>query len=155
MGMKRSSMATNVQAEQDGVWTEYRDGVELLIARANNPRYNDLFRRLTKPYERQIRTEQMSEEMATSIMAECMAQTILLGWRGIEHDDGTPMAYSVDEARAMLLDPELHDFRRDVKDLSEQRDRYLKAAVQADAVTLGNVSSGSASGVLTSKDSLI
>lgn len=124
--------ATNLAAEEEGVWEEYGEGVAFLIARANNKKYN---RQFTKGYEKNKRLFDSKTDAADSKAEEFMvdlgARTLLLGWRGPLNWDGVPMGdYSVEKAQKMLA---IKDFRAWVLEKAGDIDRYKAAQKDEDA----------------------
>jgi hypothetical protein len=115
--------ATNVAAEEQGAWEEYAEGVEFLIARANNKTYARLLNRAVEKNKRLLDAKNdAAEAKSQEIIIDVMAKSILLGWRGSFEWAGKPVGeYSVDMAKTMLA---VKDFRRWVAEKSEDIDRF-------------------------------
>ena len=99
------------KAQEDGTWAFYR-GVRLLIARNNNPRFKASFRRLSKPYERDLEKGTLPEETSEHILCRSMAEGILVGWDETTFViNGEQIEYSIDSAYNLLKnDPDCRDF---------------------------------------------
>jgi hypothetical protein len=54
---------------------------------------------------------QVDYEQRQQITARTLADTVLLGWEGLEGDDGQPLPYSPETAKDLLLDPQMLAFR--------------------------------------------
>lgn len=111
---------TDHNSEENGVWATYR-GVRLLVARANNTNFKNIFRRMSKPHQRDIEKDRLDPDTAEDIMAQSFAVAILLDW-----DVGTfpgGVEYSKKNAASLLKnDPDCFQF---VKETSEDLDNYL------------------------------
>jgi hypothetical protein len=56
----------------------------------------------------------IGDEENEKIVRTRLIEAILIDWRGLERDDGSPLSYSREEAERMLTDPEYHFFRQGV-----------------------------------------
>jgi len=117
----KKEFGTDKEKEIDGKWFPISDSAKLLIARIGNPNYAKVFRRLTRPYKRAIRTDRLPEEKSDEILIQTMAETILLGWEGLE-EDGVPVTYSTTEAVRMLT--EYKDFRDMVSEIASEMEAF-------------------------------
>lgn len=95
--------------EADGFILEVQDGdtsVEFKLARAGsqNKKYVTRLQALMKPYKYQIDRGTMKEDVAEAIMAQVIAETIILGWKGVTDRDGEEMEYTPELAKQLLLD---------------------------------------------------
>lgn len=104
----RKVFGTNKAAEQSGTWVDIGGGAKVLIARAGNKHYREVMKRLLRPHRAALRSDNMPDETLENMVIEATAQTILLGWEGVE-DEGAALPYSVDNAKAMLA--KYADFR--------------------------------------------
>lgn len=127
---KLSSLKTNVVQEEEGVWVPYAQGIQLRIARYGNRSFKARMERLTKPHLRQIRKNSFPEEEAQKFLNECLAHHVLLGWKGLDGENGKPLKYTPDEALKILSDPEYQDFYNDVVELSKDRQLFKEQDMQ-------------------------
>ena len=97
-------------------------GVTLEIARSNNPAFRAKFRKLSKPYQRQIDAKTISDEKSTDIVCTAMAGTVLVGWSGT-FPDGEEYPYSEDAAKQLLLDDQ--DAREFVSNIAADLSVFL------------------------------
>jgi hypothetical protein len=119
----RKLYATNEDKETDGVWQDLGDGIEMLIARIGNPKYQKLFQRLSKPHRKAIRRGSLKEDVAEKLMIECMAETVLLGWKNVEMD-GKPLPYSKENAIKILT--EFKDLKDYINDFANEMEAYMQ-----------------------------
>ena len=112
----------------DGVWVPFKGDVEFLIARYNNPKFK---RRLGYFYEKHRRVLEgkgdAAEQKSNEVMAQVLAETILLGWKGKVRFQGQMMEYSVANAAKMLA---VQTFREWV--IQQAQDSQAYKAVQDD-----------------------
>ena len=105
---------TDSEKEQEGVWHEMGEGLEMRIARIGNPKYQKRFQALSKPHRRAIRRGTLADEVAEKLMVQCLSETIVLDWKGLE-EDGVEIPYSVENAVRLLMDyPELRNYVNDI-----------------------------------------
>lgn len=140
--MKFSSLKTDAARETEGVWVEFGDGAEVLVARAGNSRHEALARKLRKPHEVRFRNGNLPPDLELALGIEAMAQTILLDWRGFEDDAGQPVPYSTEAARQKLA--ELRDFREAVSLIASDMELYRTERME-EAADLGK---GASDGIL-------
>ena len=108
-------------AEEDGVWADYR-GVKLKIARANNERYTREFRRLTRPYQKQIAKNKLDPDLAKEILAKAAAKGLLRDWKDF-YINGEKVPFSLENATQLLLnDEDCLDF---VTEFAQDMDNYV------------------------------
>ena len=120
---------TSLQKENDGVWVDFAEGIELRIARARNPKYQELLRKLVDPVRMKIRNDEIDMKDFNKILLEVRAKTILLDWKNIDDKDGKSIPYSVTKALEFFRDPELKDLYTFVVTISENADQYKKSLV--------------------------
>lgn len=108
--------ATDPQAEKDGVRFEIGvnsqgETIAFQIARAGgqNVRYVKAIEAKTKPYRMQIQAGTIDPEIAARLMREVFAESVVIGWEGVEDENGRLLTYSP-EAAATLFEqlPELY-----------------------------------------------
>ena len=124
-----NQIMTDVKKENEGVWTEFAIGIELLIARARNPKYQECLRNKTENVRVDLRKEDFDEKEFADILLQVRAETVLLGWKNIE-EDGQPVPYSKEKAMEYFRNPGLKDFYKFVVAVSENSDKYMKELVK-------------------------
>ena len=105
---------TDTKKEQEGVWYDIAEGLRMKIARIGNPNYQKRFQAISKPYRRSIRRGTLSDDIAEKLLVQCLSETIVLDWEGVE-DGGMEIPYSKDAAVDLLTKyPELRGYINDI-----------------------------------------
>jgi hypothetical protein len=124
--MDLAKFKTDPKLEQDGVWVPLGDA-QLRIARLNNPRMAAGYAARIRPY----RGSAIPDAEGERIMIECLAEYVLLDWKGVTHD-GAPFDYSTENAKAAL---KIKDFAEFVMERAREMELFqaaeTKAAVEA------------------------
>lgn len=93
--------ATDKEKEIQGQWIPIGQGIEIKIARMNNPKYAEFIATKGKTIRPMIRhkiqTPELTKEFET-LLKKAAANCILLDWKNIEDETGKPLPYSVEEA---------------------------------------------------------
>lgn len=144
----RTLFGTSKQLETEGVWHNIGGKNQIKVARLNNPKFRALYKRLTKPYERQLRQGTLSDEKETEILCKCLAETILLDWELTL--DKKPLPYSKENALKLLSDETLSDFRDAVVDCAKDAEQYREDSLEEAEKNLKRGSAGKSSGENTS-----
>tara|TARA_R100000152_G_C6770739_1_gene197026 strand:+ start:646 stop:1107 length:462 start_codon:yes stop_codon:yes gene_type:complete len=150
---KLNSLKADSVAESEGVWVTWDHGVELKIARLNNPSFQAEIRKLTAPLTKRIRAGQVPDDEMEALSQKAMASHILVGWRNIEDEDGKPLKYTPKRAHELLTDPGLRDLYQFVLTQANERELFR---LQTEEDSRGNSSassSGASSGANTRKRS--
>ena len=132
--MKLSSVKRDTQSAEKGVWvTNAMGDMDILIAATGNKQYTEMLRHLTKPYKRTIST--LGDDFLKDLQNQCVAKTVLLGWRNMESEDSTEenpkyIEYTPDIAYETLKDPENYEFREVVLALAEEEEVFRKESVE-------------------------
>jgi hypothetical protein len=122
-----SSFATDEKLETEGKVFPLSKTASVLVARSGNPKYVALLRKKMAEAQLDLTSGDEGDQLAESILIDVMAETILLGWKGVQ-EAGTDVPYSVAKARDYL---KLKDFRRKISGLSENFESFkLKAEVE-------------------------
>ena len=109
------------KAESGAIGT-YR-GVALKIARMNNARYKAIFRRLIRPYQKEVENNTLDDQTSDSILCEALAEGILIGWN--KETFPGKVSYTVENAKDLLLnDPDCREF---VTEFANDINNYLDA----------------------------
>ena len=115
-----TTFKTDENLETSGVDLDYglnSKGQPMLIKVARAGGSNKAFQKAmaakTRPLQRQIQTNTASEEVLTKVIVEVYAETVILGWSGIEDQDNNPMEFS--RANVIKLFTDLPDLFADVR----------------------------------------
>lgn len=116
--MNIKEFKTDKKAEVEGVWQEIAENCKILIARANNKKYNDEIIKLCKPHRNRLQRNTLPKDVMENIVITAIARHVLLDWQGItENDDNgneVIVEYSKDKAIEYLT--AYPDFRELVVD---------------------------------------
>lgn len=112
-----SLFGTDSSKEQQGVVIEYDDLGKITIARAGgaNSRYNTVIYEKMQPYRRQLqlkknKLDDKTIKLMRRLNMELFAETIVLGWEGINDADGNPIPFSKEACLKLFNDlPALFD----------------------------------------------
>ena len=129
---------TDREIEKTGIVLDYgfnskKQPIQIRIARAGgaNERYSKLLELRTKPYRRQIQNETLENAVAEKITKEVYAQTVVLGWTGVEDRDGNEMPFTQENCVKLFTD--LPDLWSDVQSQSTRASLFRSEILEADA----------------------
>jgi len=92
----------DVEAQTKGAWADYH-GVQLKIARSNNPDFKKLMVELAEQNESALNsTAEVKEKASVELLSKAMSKTLLLDWT--DHPSGAE--YSTETAESLLLQDE-------------------------------------------------
>lgn len=130
--MKLNRIRQDLDKASKGVWLPYVEDVELLIGSTSQQKYQNYIRRATKPYQNLIRRDQMPDDKAREIMVRGAARYLLLDWKNLQNDDGSPLPYSEDAAYAILIDQRFQDLWRFVSDMANENAVFAEKLEEED-----------------------
>ena len=150
---KLNTLKADSAKESDGVWVSWEHGVELKIARLNNPNFQAEIRKLTAPLTKKIRSGQVADGEMEALSQKAMASHVLVGWRNIEDEDGKPLKYTPKRSLDLLTDPGLRDLYQFVLTQANERELFRLETVADSRGNSRASSSGASSGASTKKRS--
>lgn len=109
---------TDAGKETDGIVLDYGEMGSIMISRAGgaNKKFAKSLEFRSRPYKRQIDKGTMDNDTAVKLMAEVFADTIVIGWVGINDREGNPIEFNKENCVKLFIDlPELF---ADVQDAS-------------------------------------
>lgn len=108
---------SDVERERSGIWLDYGDAGEFLVARAGgaNKAYEKALNRISKPHRRAIEAEAIDNDKAFDLMKQAFAEAIVMDWRGVTDEQGNPIPFSKEKCLWLLreLDDLFHALRED------------------------------------------
>ena len=122
-----SMFATSSDLEKEGVWLDYGNGAQIKLARAGgaNEKFRQALTARMKPHRRLLDADQMPEALASQIMQEVYARTVVLDWRGVKDLNGTDLPYSYENViKAFEAFP---DFYQDIVTQAQKLSLYRRA----------------------------
>lgn len=129
--MKLSKLKTDDQKSKNGVWVTVHAGFRMLIARINNPKYREYIRQRGRALQRQIRRGLLDNDEMEKLTKDAISLHVLLGWEGLEDEDGKQIPYSPQKARALFdSHEELYDmvleYANDAETFKQEDDEKLQ-----------------------------
>jgi hypothetical protein len=113
--------ATDETAEVEGRWFPLDKKTKVLVARTGNANYLKAIRKRMK--DAQIDTEDQSddnEKLVTDLIIETMAETVLLGWKGMSMK-GEELTYSKTNAMKALA---VKGFRARISSIADKLESF-------------------------------
>lgn len=123
---KLNSLRIDAKKVSNGVWCKYQDDIEFLIARKENPQFHEFMEEEIAPHLASIRAGTFDKELDKKITKKAIAHTVLLGWKGLEDDEGKPIKYSPEKALEILEDPEFSDIYKFILMMSNSQELYRR-----------------------------
>lgn len=133
--MDINKVRTDEKKSEEGTWVDIEhdaDGnvvARLLVARANNTKFQEYLRQIGKPYRRQIQADTMDQKLLTDLHRKAVARHVLLGWEGL-FDNGAELEYSVENAERLLRMPYFSDI---VESASSDLSLFFEETLKEDA----------------------
>jgi len=121
--LKLNLRGTDLDKATAGVWIEYEEGISFRIARANTPGYRDALKKMTRQHKRQIEQGTLSDAKSDRLMAELMADWILLDWKGMKNGK-EDFPYSRENARAFLSAEQYADIKEWIMQQALEAENY-------------------------------
>lgn len=129
---------TDKNVEKEGIVLNYGknskgEDIEIRIARAGgaNVQYAKLLEVKTKPYRRQIQNETLDNEVAEKITKEVYAKAVVMGWTGVEDENGKPLEFSSENCIKLFDD--LPDLWMDIQQQSTKAALFRADILEQDA----------------------
>jgi hypothetical protein len=116
--MKLREIAVNAEAIEVGRWVpvdHILPGVRLKVRGLDNTDCRRLRNKLVAEVPRVERIKGLDTATADAINAQLLAETVLVGWAGLEDEDGSPLPITKARALEILSDPSLIAFRNAVE----------------------------------------
>jgi hypothetical protein len=124
---------TNEDRELDGFDLIIYDGdveIKFVLARAggSNRKFANRLQALTRPYQRSMENGTMPEDKAAALMAQAIAETIILDWENVADRNGDMMEYSPARAKQLLID--LPDLRQIIMEEASKASNFIAKEVE-------------------------
>lgn len=119
--------ATDAAAEVNGVEVPYK-GSTFIVARSGNKKYGKLLSDLVKKNQIALDLkDDAADDLSDKLMAEVLAKTILVGWKGEITYKGEKLKYSTANAMKLLAHA---DFRALVSRWADDREQYRAKQIE-------------------------
>jgi hypothetical protein len=137
--MDLMDIAVDPAKEIQGAVCKIDKTTHLVVARWNNIPFLKMQAELTAPYIKPG-GEGVDEEIATAILAKCVAKYILLGWEGLTID-GVDIPYSEQAVIDIFTDDRFRPFQERVLKESQRMENYRLEKFEGDFGNLKKQSS--------------
>lgn len=147
-----SQYAVDPKLEQEGKDFDWGEGLTLILARSHNPIYTKMINTRFEAHKHTLELKDTPEQLKAAedrshkIMAEVLAHTVLIGWKGEMIYKGQPLEYSVANAEMLLLHK---DFQREVARKADDFRNFRFQTEEADVKNSEPTSSGTSLGANT------
>lgn len=134
--MKISAIKVDAKKLEGGGWVRPipgLPGVALKVRGLGNTDYRVMRARLIEEIPRVERLAGLSPAADDAIVTECLIETVLIDWHGLEGDDGAPLDFDKATARLYLTDPDYAAFRGAVLWAAGSLDELGTSTLEADA----------------------
>lgn len=122
---------TDLEGSENGVWVPIDgQGCALKIARMSNLKYQNRRRELERPHQHLTRTTGIPAELANQIFNQCIAETILVDWQGVEDDEGNEVPYSKEVSYDYIVS--MPDFKELVVSLAIDQNTFRQQTLDED-----------------------
>jgi hypothetical protein len=78
---------TDLTLEEEGTWIDFGEGSAVCVARVGNANFSRKWNRLKGRLNRLSKSKSASDEETDKILAEALAETVFLGFKGIYDGD--------------------------------------------------------------------
>jgi len=129
---------TDTKLEKEGILLQYGTNskgqpicIRVARAGAGNDQYVKRMEAKVKPHRRLIQNETIERAVLLSIIREVFAETVVLGWEGVEDENGKPLSFSKDNAIKLFTD--LPDLFEDIQEQAQKAALFRADIREADA----------------------
>lgn len=137
---------TDHAMEEEGVWVDFGQGLEVKIRRSDSRRSREVFRRLYKPYRKMEEAgNAIPHDAEILIRAKWTAQALVADWKGVTDRKGKTVKFDPDNLQpAVDLLVDTRDFQKLINDFADEQETFRAASVE-DAAKNSPAPSGSTS----------
>ena len=86
-----TSLRTDAKKSVEGIWRPFDLGIEFLIAKKPNAKYEEKLAVLSEPYISQIHSGTLSPEVDRDLTMQAVIGTVLLDWKNVDDEEGNPI----------------------------------------------------------------
>lgn len=126
---------TDADRETEGFWYKVNKKITVKLARAGgaNLSFTKAMEALTREHRKRggaFEGEKVDVELATDLMKQAFAETIIMDWKGLTKKDGKPLAYSAKAAYDLMVS--LPDLFNELRDAAGEAANYRFEDIQDD-----------------------
>ena len=130
--MKLNKFKLDVKKNENGVWVNIDETCRLLVARAGNKNYNAMQQRLIEQGKKKFRNlADMPQAEQDEIVNTAIANTILLGWEGLEDENDKEIIYTTPKCIEVLNDPAYITFREMVIEIAQDNSKFRNDEIES------------------------
>ena len=111
--------------------------ITILRAGGSNDKFNRAFSRITKPFQRQLQAGQLDKDTSDKLYAEVYAESVIVGWDGIETPDGEPVPFNKKNVIEFLI--AMPEVFVEIRVRADNIETFRRAEIAAEVENLGNV----------------
>jgi len=112
---------------QNGIITIHRAG-------GSNKSFARVLNAKMKPYSRQLQTDTMEDEIASKLLIETYAETVIINWKNVTDQEGNKLAFNRSNCIKILTDlPELF---KDIQNQANSISNFRKEQEEIEAKNL-------------------
>jgi hypothetical protein len=130
--------ATDKEKETNGVEVQFGENEDgstpiFIISRmaSSNKKYNKALENSTRPYRRQIELDIMPNEQAEKLMMKVFVDTILIGWKNVQGENGETLQFN--RENALRLFEALPELYADLKDRAQKAAMFRVESLENEA----------------------
>lgn len=133
------NFGSDLEKEKNGVWIKLhdKDGSpgKILIARYNNPKFKEVFKRLLDEFRLKINEgdDLSNDKINEEVLSRALAESVLIGWSDL-FIAGKEIPYSVENSYKILTNPLLKDFRDRIVSESTNLENYRISNMEDDCL---------------------
>jgi len=118
-------------AFEEGVWTDIGNGISVKLRSPQSAHSKATRKRLEAPFASLTRGgRELPDDIAETLLIQQMANSLIIDWKGIEGEDGLPIAATPATIEAALRTYQF--FRDDVGSVLATRDTYKNRVAETD-----------------------
>lgn len=115
--MRFSELKNQNKKANEGIWLEYSAGFEVQLRPVGNRDYDRFIQNGLRVNRRSLRRGgQINHEKSEKLSMKAAAKHILVGWKGLEDDDGKALTHS--SAKALELFQANYSFYKDILEMA-------------------------------------
>ena len=124
----------NLDNMAEGVTVDLGDSSTVTVTSTNAKKYQDYISERLKPYRNGIKNKSIPDEQLGKIFSQitdqALADVVVLGWEGIQDENGKPIAYSKAKALELFTDPAYAEFKDLVAGLAAENETFRVATIE-------------------------
>jgi hypothetical protein len=125
----------NLDNMSKGVTVDLGDSADVTIISSNDKKYQDYVQMRLRPYKNAIKNKTLGDEalgkIFTDITNDALSDVVVLGWSGIQDENGVDIPYSKEKAHELFTDPAYAEFKDLVSGLAAENETFRAQVVES------------------------